>query len=245
MRHPVLLQQLAEVLGLLDTRRADEDWLPVLMSLDDVSEHGVVLGRFGTVDEIGVVNPDHRPIRRDRHDAEVVDLRELRRLSHGGTGHAPEPLVQPEEVLEGDGGEGLVLGLDLHALLRLDGLVQALVVPTPREDAASVLIDDEHLAVDDDVVAILPEELLRPNRIVEEAHERGIHRVVEVVDAELILDLVDRRLEHADGLLLLIDLVVGVALEQGDDARELRVPVRRLISRSADDERGACFIDEN
>ncbi|CAB4931579.1 unannotated protein [freshwater metagenome] len=188
----ILLEQLAQVLGLLNARRSDEDGLAVLMALDDVDEHGVVFCGLGAVDQIGIVEAHHRTVRGDRHDPEVVDLRELRRLGHGGTGHASQTRVEPEEVLQGDRGKGLVLRLDLHALLGLDRLVQALVVPATGEDAAGVLVDDEHLAVDDDVVAVLLEELLRPNRIVEKADQRSVHRVVEVVDAELVLDLVDR-----------------------------------------------------
>ena len=51
-------------------------------------------------------------------------------------------VVEAEVVLQRDGGEGLVLGLDLHALLRLDRLVDALVVAAADQDAAGVLVDD-------------------------------------------------------------------------------------------------------
>ncbi len=153
--------------------------------------------------------------------------------------------VQAEEVLQRDGGEGLVLGLDLDALLGLDRLVQSLVVATAVQDAAGVLVDDQHLAVHDDVVAVALEQLLRADRVVEVADERRVDGVVEVVDADLVLDLVDRLLEHADRLLLLVDLVVLVALEDVRDARELLVPRGGLIGRAADDEWRACLVDED
>jgi hypothetical protein len=52
-----------------------------------------------------------------------------------------------------------------------------------------VLVDDEHLAVHDDVVLVVAEQLLGLDGVVEERDERGVDRVVEVVDAEVVLDL--------------------------------------------------------
>ena len=95
-------------------------------------------------------------------DAELVGRHELGRLGLGGTGHARELRVEAEVVLQRDGGEGLVLGLDLHALLRLDRLVDALVVAAADQDAAGVLVDDEHLAVHDDVVLVALEQRVAP-----------------------------------------------------------------------------------
>src|SRR3712207_7068072 len=40
-----------------------------------------------------------------------------------------------------------------------------------------------------------------------------IYALVEVLDAEVVLDPLDARLEHADGPLLLVDLVVDVAAQ--------------------------------
>ena len=120
-----------------------------------------------------------------------------------------ELLVQPEVVLQGDRGEGLVLLADLHTLLGLDRLVQALVVAAAREHAAGVLVDDEHLAVEDDVVLVVAEQLLGLDRVVQEGDQRGVRRLVEVLDAEVVLDLGDAGLEDGDGALLLVDLVVG------------------------------------
>ena len=169
----------------------------------------------------------HRPVGRDRHDVELVDLAELGGLGHGRAGHAGELVVQPEVVLQGDRGEGLVLLLDLHALLGLDRLVHALVAAAAGEDAAGELVDDHHLAVHDDVVLVALEQLLGLDRVVEVADERGVDRLVEVVDAEVVLDLLDAGLEDADGALLLVDLVVVVAAAAACTMLgELDVPLR-------------------
>ena len=123
--------------------------------------------------------------------------------------------------------------------------MQAFVVPTASEDSTGVLVDDKDLAIHDHVVAILLEELLRANRTVEESDERGVDGVIEVVDAELVLDLVDGSLENTDCLLLLVDLVILIALQGCDDAGEFGVPVIGLVGRAADDERGTCFVDQD
>jgi hypothetical protein len=54
-------------------------------------------------------------------------------------------LVEAEEVLVADGGQGLVLLLDLHPLLGLDGLVQAVRPAPARHLPAGELVDDDHL----------------------------------------------------------------------------------------------------
>ena len=74
-----------------------------------------------------------------------------------------------------------------------------------------VLVDDQDFAVHDDVVLVVVEELLRLDGVVEEADQWGVERFVEVVDAEVVLDLVDAGLQDADGPLLLVDLVVAFA----------------------------------
>ena len=161
------------------------------MPLLDVVDDGGVLRRLGAVDEVGFVEADHRAVGGDGHDAELVDLVELVGLGHRRARHAGELVVETEVVLQRDRGESLVFGLDLDAFLGLDRLVQALVVAAALEEAAGVLVDDEDLAVEDDVVAVALEELLSADGVVEETHERGVDRVVEVVDAELVLHLVD------------------------------------------------------
>ena len=149
-----------QVLRALHAGGADQDRLALLVALGDVVDDGDVLGFLGLVDQVGLVLADHRPVGRDRDHAELVDLVQLGGLGLGGTGHAGELVVEPEVVLQRDRGQGLVLGLDLDVLLGLDGLVHALVVAAPDQHAAGELVDDEHLAVADDVVLVALEQLL-------------------------------------------------------------------------------------
>ncbi len=162
-----------------------------------------------------------------------------------GTGHAGQLVVEAEVVLQRDRGQRLVLGLDLDVLLGLDGLVQTLVVPTAQQHAAGELVDDEHVAVADDVVLVPLEQLLDLDRVVQVADQRRVGGLVEVVDTELILDELDADLVHADGALLDVHLVVDVLLHQRGEPGELRVPVGCTVGGSGDDERGSGLVDED
>ena len=245
VRDALLLHQGGEVLGLLDRDGADEHRLALLVTFGDVIDDCGVLGVLGAVDEVTLVEPDHRLVRRDGYDAEPVDLVELGGLGHRRTGHAGQLLVEPEVVLQGDGRESLVLLANLHALLGLDRLVQALVVATTGKHPTRVLVDDQDLAVHHDVLLVVPEELLGLDRVVHERDQRGVDRVVEVVDAEVVLDLGDAGLQDRDRALLLVGLVVDVLDHAAGDLRELVVPPDLVLGGARDDQRGASLVDQD
>ncbi len=110
--------------GLLHGDGAHQDRLAALVAVGQVLDHGSELRRLVLVDQIFLVVADQRPVGRDHDDFHAVDLAELVCLGGGGTSHAGDLLVETEVVLQGDGGEGLVLLLDLDAFLRLDRLVE-------------------------------------------------------------------------------------------------------------------------
>jgi hypothetical protein len=171
---------------------------PVLVALLDLGDDGVPLAVLGLVDLIVAVGADHRAVRRDLHDAELVDLHELGRLGEGGAGHARELVVHAEVVLQRDRRERLVLLLDAHALLGLDRLVQALRPAPALEDAPGELVDDAHLAVDHRVVDVALVERLGLQRLAEVVDHVAVLGAVEVVDAEELLGLGDAALGDRD-----------------------------------------------
>ena len=61
---------------------------------------------------------------RHHDDVEAVNFMEFLGLGQSRAGHAGELFIHTEVVLKRDGGQGLVLAANLHALLGLDGLVQ-------------------------------------------------------------------------------------------------------------------------
>ena len=108
--------------------------------------------------------------------------------------------------------ERLELLLDLHALLRLDGLVEALAPAAAFHDAAGELVDDLHLAVLDHVLDVEVVQRLGFERLDEVVDELRVLRRVEVVDPQRALDLLDAVLRHADRLELLVELEVGAGV---------------------------------
>ena len=154
VRDVLLLEHVREHFGLLDRDGADEDRLALLVALEDLVDDRAELALLVLVDEVGVVVADHRLVGRDLHDVELVDLVELGGLGVGGAGHARQLVVHAEEVLEGDRRQRLVLFLDGDVLLGLDRLVQAVGPAAARHLAAGVLVDDEDLAVLDEVVDV-------------------------------------------------------------------------------------------
>ena len=106
-------------------------------------------------------------------DLELVDLVELLRLGHRRAGHAGELVVQAEVVLERDRGQRHALALDAQALLGLDRLVQALAPAAAGHLPAGELVDDDDLAVLDDVVAVALVQRVRPSACSKWRAKRG------------------------------------------------------------------------
>ena len=148
---------------------------------------------------------------------EVVDVGELGGLGLGRTRHARQLVVHAEEVLEGDGRVGLRLLLDVHLLLGLDRLVQAVGPAAPVHQPAGELVDDDDLAVAHHVVAVALEDVVGLERLVDVVQDLHVLRVVEVVDAELVLDLVDAVVGEGHRPRLLVDDEVDLVLQQRDD----------------------------
>ena len=89
------------------------------------------------------------------------------------------------------------------------------------------------------------EELLGLDRVVEVADQRRVRGLVEVLDAQLVLDELDAQFVHADDALLDVDLVVEVGLHHRREPGELGVPVGAAVGRPGDDERGAGLVDQD
>ena len=73
----------------------------------------------------------------------MVDFFELDRLGIRSARHAGEFVVHTKIVLEGNGGQGLVLPFDLDSLLGLNCLVQTVAPLPPFHQAPSKFIDND------------------------------------------------------------------------------------------------------
>src|SRR5690606_40504594 len=106
----------------------------------------------GTEDGVVLVDAGHRDVGGNGDDVEAVDVAELLGLGGRGAGHTGQLGVEPEVVLEGNGGQRLVLGLDLDLFLGLERLVQTFRVAAAGHHASGELVDDDDFVVADDVV---------------------------------------------------------------------------------------------
>ena len=123
--------------------------------------------------------------------------------------------------------------------------MHALVVAAAGQHAAGEAVHDHDFTIADDVVLIAGEKLLSLQGIVQVGHQLGVLGGVEVIDAELILDVFHALFQHADGALLVVHLVVDTLAHARGQLREDAVELGGTIYRAGDDERGTGFIDKN
>ena len=148
------------------------------------------------------------------------------------SGHAAELLVDAEVVLVADGGQGLVFFLNLHAFLGLDRLVQT-VRPAPAGHlAAGEFVDDDDLAFFDEVIHVALVQGVRTQGLRYVVQPRDVFGIVQVADAELVLDAVHARVGEDGRVGLLVDGVVDVLTQGRDDAVDLAVEVGGLLGRT-------------
>ena len=245
-----LLEQGGQTLGLLDRDRADQQRLFALPAFLDQLDDGVVLLRRGPVDLVVVIDAHEGHVGRDLDHFEAVDVGELLGLGHGRAGHAGELRVEPEVVLEGDRGQGLVLVLDNRLLFGLQRLVQAIRVAPPFHHPAGELVDDDDLVVLDDVVRVALEQLVGAQCLVDVVHQAHVVDVVERARvehaglAQQLLDPLGAGLGQRDGALLLV--LLEVLLVQPRDQRVgLDVKLGGILRRPRDDQRRAGLVDQD
>ena len=184
-------------------------------------------------------------MRGDHDHVEVVDLAELRGLGLGRACHAGELVVEAEVVLEGDGGQGLVFPFDLDAFLGLDGLVQPVAPAPARHEPARELVHDHDLAVLHNVVNIALKKGMGLQRLVHVVHQVHVLGIVEIARVQELFDLDIALFGQGSGLGLLLDGVVNVHFEAGDDAVDLVVFVRGLLGGAGDDQRRPRLVDQD
>ena len=174
------LQHPRQDFGSVDRHRAEQHGLPLLVPLRHVGDDRLELLALGAVDLVVAVDSAHRLVRRNRHHVELVDVLELPRLGLRRAGHAGEFPVEAEVVLDRNRRERLGLLLDLHALLRLDRLVQTVRPAAAGQDAPRELVNDVDVVVLHDVIDVLLVEAVGAEQLVDDVdalallHERRL-----------------------------------------------------------------------
>ena len=210
------------------------------------------------VDQIVHVLAGHWTIGRDNDGFQAVDLLELVGFGIRRAGHAGQAVVHAEIVLEGDRGQGLVLGLDRHAFLGLDGLMQAIGPAAACHQAASELIDNDHFAVLHDVMLILVEQGQRAQGRIQVMHQRNIGGIVQAGTfaqqtglGQQLLGTLVAGLGEVNLMALLVHPVValgllfGGAAEQRDDILHAQIEIGVIVRLTGNDQRRAGFVDQD
>ena len=122
-------------------------------------------------------------------------------------------------------------------LLRLERLMQALRIAPAGHHAPGELVDDDDLAVADDVVLVALEELVGAQRLIDVMDERRVARLVERAflhhadRAQQLLGVLVAGFGQIDGPLLLVELVI-FARELRDDRVDGDVEARPVLGRT-------------
>ncbi len=130
---------------------------------------------------------DHRLVGRDHRHVQLVDLLEFGGFGFRRAGHAGQLLVHAEVVLEGDGGQRLVLALDLARLPWL---------PPPGADrrdqrrpgirrpvnSSTMITSGSFVAILDHVLAVALVEHVGAQRLLHVVVELDVGRVVKIAE---------------------------------------------------------------
>ena len=217
--------------------------------VDDLDDGFVLLVRRA-IDLIVEIAAHAGLVGRDLDNLETVDVGELGRLRHRGTGHAGELGISAKIILESDRGKRLVLVLDVNALLGLECLVQTFREPPALHHAPGELVDDDDRVVLDDVIGISFEQSVGAKRLVDVVDHRDVCDVVHRRAAEHIgffqqlLDALGAALGQHYGALLLVLLEV-IFFEDGNQFVDPLVHLGRILGRARDDQRRPRLVDED
>src|SRR5208282_2871684 len=256
VRNSRLLQQLGDLFRFFDGDAAHQDRLAALVILPDAARaravflnypvhRGIELFAFGAVNDVGILDADQRLVRRDGDDFELVDLVELRRFGFRGSGHAGKLLVHAEIILEGNGGESLVLALDLHAFLRFHCLMQTVGPAPARHLASREFVDDHHFAFFHDIIDIALEERVRAQSLIDVMNDVHVGGVEEIAEIEQTLAFRDAFFGERRGALLFVERVIDFLDELGDYFVDAVILVGGFFGRTGNNQRRASLVDQD
>ena len=212
VRDAHLLEHFAQELALFNGHGTHQHRLPLFVAGLHLLHNGPVLAGLGLIHRIRPVLPLHRAVGGNLHHVQPVDGLKFLGLRQSRTGHAGELVVKPEEILEGDGGQGLALPGDGHPLLGLDGLVQTLVVPAAVHETSGELVHNDDLTVLHHIVNVLLHETPGLHGLVDVVGEGSILGICQILHPEELLRLGNAGGGEGHGAGLLVHKVVAVVV---------------------------------
>ena len=214
VRNALLLEQLGQQLTLFNGYRTDQNRLTLGMALLNFCNRCTEFARFGAVYGIGIVFSCNLLVGRNLDDVQLINLAELIFLGQCRTGHTRQLAVHAEVVLERNRCQRLALALYLDMLLCLNRLMQTLVVASAEHQTAGVFIDNDNLAVTDDIVNVQLHDAVRTQRLIDVMCQRRVFRIRQIVHAEILLCLfLTNRRQHGGLCLFVNDIVCAQLFE--------------------------------
>src|SRR5437588_2236114 len=245
MGYALPFELLGQVLRVLDRSGTNQDRYTLFVQHLDVFNHGIIFCFGCAIDQVGQVLANHRFMRRDLHNIQLIDFIQFFRLCDGGTRHTGQLLIQAEKVLVGNRSESMILALHLDALFRLDSLVETLTIATSRHLAACELVYDDYLAILHDVIFIALKDDLGLNGVLHVARQLDVVLIVDVFHTGQLLKLIDTGIGQYNGACLFLNGIVNFRLQARRPAGKLDVHIRGLLPLARNDERSTRFVDKD
>ena len=246
----LLLEIFAQHFRFFDADGADQHRLAKVLPLADFLGDGLELVGDILVEFVVLVEPFDVDVGRDRHHIHLVNVEEFGRFGQRGAGHPRQFGIHAEIILEGDRGQRLVLGFDIDPFLGLDRLVKPVRPAATVHHSPGEFVDDDDLAVLDDIIDVLLEHLVRLERLIEVMHRLGVGDVVKVLPLyqsgllEHPLGLLGAFLGQHDRFLLLVELII-LSDELLHDRVDPVIKLGLVVGRAGDDQRRAGFVDQD
>ena len=217
----------------------------------DFFDDGIKFFLCRTVHLIVFIFTRNRTVGRNFDNAKTVDFHELVGFGHRRTRHATQFFIQAEVVLECHRRECHVLGLDRAVLFGFDRLVQTVRQTTTRHHTACEFVDQHNVAVTNDVVFVLGEQLVSTEALVHVVNNGGAFWIVERLVGrqdtcgpqtlfEEFVTLIGKG--HLTGLF--IDGVVRFS-QLWDQRVDGFVQLRTVLRWTRNDQRGPRFVDKD
>ena len=135
--------------------------------------------------------------------------------------------------------------LDLHAFFGFHRLVQAIGPLTSVHQTTGEFVNDDDLAILDDVVHVFGIKRMSSQRVVDHVRPFHVARRVETFYASKLFGMPNTFIRQSRRMIFFVDLVVKIAFQLQGDFVGFGVSPRVGMSRSGDNQWCTGFINQN
>ena len=256
---PFLLQQFRKALRLFNGGCTDQHRLTLFVELLNFVGYREVLFFLGAENYVWILQPQHLLIGRNNDDLEFVNIVELGCFGFCRARHPRQLLKHAEVILKRDRRQRLILALNLHAFFGFNRLMQAIGPAPAGHHASRKFINDDDLALFDDVLDVAAIQRVRLDRGLNVMLEWPVLRIGNVADPKKLLNFFPAFVGNRNVTVLLIDHKVARQLrgfagshlqlftffQLRNDAVDAVIFIGRFLARARNDQRRAGFVDQD